>query len=529
MSPGTDYPTNATEALETGLQHHRAGRLGDAATAYQQVLAMAPNHAAALHLLGVVAHQSGDQAQAVVLISRAIEADPSVATFHNSLGEVFRASDALDKAIGEYGRALDLNPNLAEAHGNLCIVLRLLGAHEDAVDAGRRAVALRPNFAPAYNNLGAALYESGEIGEAANAYRRAIDIDPDFEMAYSNLSSVKTYMFGDPDIAAMARLIGNPALPEDTVSSLSYALGKAYDDVDDHDAAFAYYAKGSRLRRQNLAYDPEAMVQLTDRLIKTYSRDLFDRRKGSGSMDERPVFVLGMPRSGTSLVEQILASHPDVHGAGEIKDVSRLIGDLPRRFPDATSYPDFVATMNIEAWVELGETYLAGLRQQSPNHARVVDKMPNNFTHVGFIHLMLPDARIIHCLRDPVDVCLSCFKTSFHEGNNFTYDLTELGHYYQQYERLMAHWRSVLPGRMLEVRYEDVVADVEREARRLVDHCGLAWNDRCVTFHETDRQVRTASAAQVRRPIYATSRGRWRRYRLHLGPLIKALDLDATT
>jgi len=155
--------------------------------------------------------------------------------------------------------------------------------------------------------------------------------------------------------------------------------------------------------------------------------------------------------------------------------------------------------------------------------------MPNNFTHVGFIHMMLPHARIIHCRRDPVDVCLSCFKTSFHEGNNFTYDLAELGHYYQQYERLMAHWQSVLPGRMLEVRYEDVVADVEREARRLVDHCGLAWNDRCVTFHETDRQVRTASAAQVRSPIYATSRGRWRRYRRHLGPLIKALDLDAPT
>jgi tetratricopeptide (TPR) repeat protein len=524
--PGTSSPSNAAEVLEQGLAHHRAGHLQQAAAAYQQVLDVVPNHAGALHLLGVVAHQSGDQARAVVLISQAIEADSSVATFYNSLGEAHRVSGDLDRAVAAYGQALALNPKMAEAHANLCIVLRLGGELVEAVSAGRRAVELQPGFAGAHNNLGAALYERGEIDEAAKAYRKAIDADPEFAMAYRNLSGVKTYTPGDPDLAAMARLIENPAMAGETIAGLSYALGKAHDDIDEHDMAFAYYAEGARRRRHHMTYDPEAVARFTDCLIETYSSDLLARLEGSGFTDIHPVFVVGMPRSGTSLVEQILASHPQVHGAGEIKDVSRIIASLPHRFSNATAYPDFVAAIPPEAWSGLGQAYVEELRQRSPDHARIVDKLPNNFQHLGFIHLMLPHARIIHCVRDPVDVCLSCFKTSFHEGNEFTYDLAELGRYYGHYERLMTHWRSVLPGRMLEVRYEDVVSDVEREARRLVDHCDLPWDNHCLAFHETNRQVRTASAAQVRRPIYGTSSGRWRHYRRHLGPLLKALDLD---
>ena len=257
----------------------------------------------------------------------------------------------------------------------------------------------------------------------------------------------------------------------------------------------------------------------------TVTETLVARFDGAGYNSDLPIFILGMPRSGTTLVEQILASHPSIHGAGELKDLSGIAFGLPHRLGSSQPFPECVAEVDAGRWRELGEAYVQGIRKHAAGMERITDKMPSNYHFVGLIHLMLPSAQIIHCVRDPVDTCLSCYKTLFVKTQEFSYDLTELGRHYRQYDRLMQHWKTVLPGRMLDVRYEDVVSDLEGVARRLVEFCGLEWNEACLEFYKTERPVRTASAVQVRRPIYQTSIEYWRRYERHLGPLFQALGL----
>ena len=283
----------------------------------------------------------------------------------------------------------------------------------------------------------------------------------------------------------------------------------------------------SRARRRSaptIAYDEPVALALFDRIEQVFSPEVMRAKRGGGDPSPVPIFVVGMPRSGTTLVEQILASHPMVHGAGELKTMNDVV--LTVRGPDGNTipYPEFVPSLDPAALKAIGARYLALLRELAPHGERVTDKMPSNYYFVGLIHLALPNARIIHTMRDPVDTCISCFSKLFTAEQNHTYDLGELGRYYRRYERLMAHWRRVLPpGRMLDVRYEDVVADLDGQARRIIDYCGLPWDDRCLSFHETDRPVRTASATQVRQPIYSSAVGRWKVYEEYLGPLLEEL------
>jgi hypothetical protein len=281
---------------------------------------------------------------------------------------------------------------------------------------------------------------------------------------------------------------------------------------------------GNALKRGQIEYDEAVTLGKLARSRAVFTPELIGRLHGLGDPSPQPVFIVGMPRSGTTLVEQILASHPMVHGAGELKTMNDVV--LTVRGPDGNTipYPEFVPSLDPAALKAIGARYVALLRELAPQGERVTDKMPSNYYFVGLIHLALPNARIIHTMRDPVDTCISCFSKLFTAEQNHTYDLGELGRYYRRYERLMAHWRRVLPaGRMLDVRYEDVVADLESQARRIIDYCGLPWDDRCLSFHQTDRPVRTASATQVRQPIYSSAVGRWKVYEKFLGPLLDEL------
>jgi hypothetical protein len=284
-----------------------------------------------------------------------------------------------------------------------------------------------------------------------------------------------------------------------------------------HDEAFRHLAQGCALKRRELAYDEAAMLAYFARIKRVFTPELMRDKAGSGDPSSVPLFILGMPRSGTSLVEQILASHPDVFGAGELNDLSRLAKSMP--------YPEGIADAGAEQLRKLGAGYVARARARGGDALRVSDKMPANFFYVGFIRLVLPNARIIHTRRNPVDVCLSCFSQLFlGSGQNFSYDLGELGRYWRQYDALMAHWRQILPeGVMLEIDYADLVDDTEAQARRLLDFCGIGWNDACLAFHQTKRPVLTASVAQVRQPIYRSALGKWRAYERHLAPLLKEL------
>lgn len=300
-------------------------------------------------------------------------------------------------------------------------------------------------------------------------------------------------------------------------------MAKAYDDLGRYDEAFACMREGNALKRERIAYDETRTLESFDRICSTFDRKLL--AKADGFSSSLPVFVVGMPRSGTTLIEQILASHPGVHGAGELADFNWLVDQLPGIGGNIFRYPEDAATLSADQLAALGKAYAERQRQRAPGAARVTDKMPANFLFLGLIHLALPEAHIVHVLRDPRDTCLSCYSKLFTAEQNFSYELGELGRYYRKYAELMAHWRDVLPpGRMLEIRYEDVIADLETSARQIVDHCGLDWHPNCIAFHEAKRPVRTASASQVRRPIYRSSEGRWRAYQDHLGPLFAALD-----
>ncbi|MGB1548696.1 MAG: sulfotransferase family protein, partial [Alphaproteobacteria bacterium] len=323
---------------------------------------------------------------------------------------------------------------------------------------------------------------------------------------YLRLANLKKFAPGDPDIAAMETVLTRLPTSDGRTIPFCFALGKAYEDCEDYDRAFNYYTRGNKLKRAELAFD----------IVETFSKPFLKKEADRGFDSEVPIFILGMPRSGTSLVEQILASHSEVHGGGERAEWMRLVRGID-------SFPDGVRDFGPEDFARLGENYVEALRKLAPEAARITDKLPHNFLHVGLIHLALPKAKILHCVRNPVDTCLSCYKHLFDSELSFAYDLDELGRYYRLYERLMHHWRAVLPGRMLDVPYEELVADQETLSRRILDFCELPWEPACLDFHKTDRRVQTASVAQVRQPIYTTAVRRWRKYEHRIAPLLAAL------
>jgi tetratricopeptide (TPR) repeat protein len=373
--------------------------------------------------------------------------------------------------------------------------------------------------------MGNVLKELGQLDAAQQAYLKALDLDPKVAGVYVNLADSKKFAPGDPHLAAIEALAAQAdGLSKTDRLQLDYALGKAYADLKDHRRSFEHLLRGAAAKRATIVYDEAATMALFDRIEQVFTRELIAAAAGGGDPARRPIFIIGMPRSGTTLVEQILASHPTVHGAGELQTLNDVV--LTVRGPDGNTlpYPDFVPSLDATALKAIGQRYLALVRELAPQAERVTDKMPSNYYFAGLVHLALPNAKIIHTLRDPVDTCISCFSKLFSAEQNHTYDLAELGRYHRRYEQLMAHWRRVLPpDRMLEVRYEDVVADLDGQARRIIAYCGLPWDDRCLAFHETDRPVRTASATQVRQPIYTSAIGRWKVYEEFLGPLLREL------
>jgi tetratricopeptide (TPR) repeat protein len=420
---------------------------------------------------------------------------------------------------------LRVEPDCAAALHLLGVVTYQARDLPGAIELMRRAIAADATNAIYYSNLGEMCRQAGDLDDARAAFNKAIALKPREPVYYLNIVDLKTFTEGDAHLAAMERLAGDlDSLPVVSRAELHFALAKVYDDLAKYDEGFHHLANGNTLYRTQIDYDETQMHNTFERIRTIFDHRLIGAKVGSGCRSPLPVFVVGMPRSGTTLVEQILASHPLVHGAGELADFSRLIQQLQTGPADATGYPDCVPSLSSGRLQQLGRTYLEGLRRRAPGALRIIDKMPSHFMYLGLIQLALPRARIIHVTRSPLDTCLSCYSKLFRRGQHFTYDLGELGRYYRHYAELMSHWRGVLPPyRLLEVSYEAVISDLETEARKLVRFCGLPWDPRCIAFHQTHRRVRTASAAQVRRPIYRTSQGRWQAYRDYLDPLIAAL------
>lgn len=534
----------------------RLGRLDQAQAHYEAALAIAPDYAEAHSNLSNLLNDLGQYDAALASARRAIDANPQLSDAYINAAAVEAARDRHGEALRWVDALLIYAPLHVGALGVRATVLRRLGRLDVALADARRAVAAAPESGEAQNVLGEVLQaqdkpvdalaaydratqalgfapekamvnraillmEQGDHAAAKAAFGQALALYPRSVPAWFNLADLQRFTAGDPAIAAMEALLapdGVQAAGDRT--ALHFALGKAWMDAGDAGRAFWHLDEGNRRKRATFAYDPDAADAWIDDIIAAFPADAAKRPQAVVAGSEQPVFVVGMPRSGTTLIEQILASHPAAFGAGELSVLQDIV-------QQAGGYPAIVGQLTPETEAALGQRYLDAVQPMAGSHLRLIDKMPSNFLFAGLIHRILPDARIIHVQRDAADTCLSCYTKLFSREQLFSYDQTELARFYSGYARLMDHWRSILPAdRFIELRYEDVVADLETQARRLVDFCGLAWDDACLDFHQTARTIRTASVNQVRRPLYADSIGRWKPYAAHLGPLLAGLAGD---
>ncbi|WP_158240743.1 sulfotransferase family protein [Telmatospirillum siberiense] len=517
-------PLSAHIHVNLGDGYAVCGRHEAAADCYRMALVLEPQSAAAHYGLGNLRAALGHHRKACGHYRQALALHPDFAEAYNNLGNSLQGLKRADLALACHRAAVALLPGDAKSYNNLGSALQTLGGAGEALACYRRATTLAPAYAEAHYNIGTALLDTGDAVGAYGAFRLAIDLAPRRGCFHRMLAETGKVAPDGPDLRRMEDLAADMAsLPEADRMELHFALSKVYADAGRQEDSFRQMLAGNRLKRQSLVYDEAATLQALARLPEIYTPELLARESKAGFSSRLPIFIVGMPRSGTTLIEQILASHPQVFGAGELRDLQHLADEWTRS--SGLPLPEAAPLLPKEAWRRLGAAYVDAVARRAPGHPHIVDKMPGNFAQIGLIRLALPEAKIIHAVRDPVDTCLSFFSKLFSGRHPFAYDLAELGRYYRAYDALMAYWRRTLPTDvMLEVRYEEVVADMEGQARRILEHCGLEWDPRCLDFHRTQRVVRTASAMQVRQPLYATSVGRWHVYGDLARPLLDALE-----
>ena len=508
-------PAKAQEAFQQGNRCLSKGAYAEAADFFKKATGLNPSHAESVNNLGVALCQLGRYKDAEPSFRQAIALKPHYPDPYLNLGVLQRSIGDLDAAEASIRRALKLNPSHVDARINLGIVLALRGRLRDAGACFAKALKAAPRNIDAMQGMAQLAYLEGRFAEAETAFKRILELDAKRPSTWAALAGLRRMTADDRDWFEGARQIAASGLKPMDEAELRFAIGKYCDDVGDFDEAFRNYQRGNELRKMAApAYDREKRTSLIDDLIRGYSSEAISKIGAAGSASAKPVLVVGMPRSGTSLAEQIIASHPAAHGAGELSFWEMLV----RTDRDARQ-----GTLSEPARVKIAEKYLRLLESHSADALRIVDKAPVNSDYLGLIYSVFPKARVIYMRRDPVDTCLSCYFQQFLMGVTFTTDLSDLAHYYRGHQRLMAHWHAVLPpGFILEVPYEELVADQETWTRKMLDFIGLEWNDRCLNFHENTRQVVTASAWQVRQKIYKNSVARWRNYEKFIGPL-KAL------
>ena len=501
-------------------------RHAESESAYRRAVELKPHYVEAMNNLILAQRELKKYDEAIETANAVLKLDARNADALSYLGAVYVDQKRPEAALEALRRSLTLNPGKAETHNTLGRAFFAANEPEKAIEAYRRAIALKADLADPHNNLGNVLKELGRFDEALGAFDKAIAIEPDTIGVYVNLADAKRFRSNDDKhLAAIEGFLRRyEDLSEEQQMHAGFAAAKAYDDLKRYGEGFPYLIRANALKRKTLAYDEPAVLGLLERIAATFSGDLVQTLTGAGFATRQPIFVLGMPRSGTTLVEQILASHPQVRGAGEVKDLSDTVNSVRGADGHPITYPGFMTQLSPGDLAKIGEAYAARLAKRAAGAERITDKMPSNFYFLGLIHLALPGAKIVHTKRNPVDTCVSCFSKLFAGEQNQTYDLAELGRYYRGYHKLMEHWRAVLPpGAFLDVQYEDVVTGTEAQARRILDHCGLSWTPRVLDFHRTERPVKTASARQVRQPIYASSVARWRNYERFLAPLLAEL------
>ena len=503
----------------------RLDKLDDAITCFREVVRQQPEYADAHYNLGVALDRSGQTELAIAAYEAAARIAPGLAVARFNLGHALLRLGRNEAAVNSFRAALNANPGYVEAMLGLGQALKEAWRADEAVSILRGFLHHRPKSAVGHIHLGNALEITGDLDGAQAEFRQALALAPGAAGAWHGLASSKKFRnTDDADIAAMESALAASDTDE-ARCTLHFALGKAGDDARDFDRAFNHYAAGNSLKRRSLTNPHPLAAQRVDQIIEVFNRSFLAAQGDLGDPSTLPIFIVGMPRSGTTLTEQIIASHPAVHGGGELSYFGSVTSGLHVLLKSTRRYPYCCEALTRQDAAMIAGPYLQLLRWHSPNAGHVTDKMPGNFHHLGLIALLFPKAAIIHCVRDPVDTCLSIYFQHFARGHEYSYDLTDTGTTYVQYQRLMRHWAEVLPGRIHTSDYDQLIADPEQNARKLIAACGLEWDDRCLAFHQNRREVRTASIAQVRQPIYKSSGQRWRNYERHLQPLLAALEV----
>lgn len=465
--------------------------LDDAELLLEAVLALAPDYRAARHDYALVLIERHKYSRGREELETLLRLEPENRQYRTLYATACVGLGEHEKAIPLYRDLLVGTPRAPDLHLSIAHALKTLGRREESIQSYRAAAAARPNFGD----------------------------------AYWSLANLKTYRFLDAEIERMRAEQANPATPLVDRYHLCFALGKAYEDRGEYAESWRYYERGNAWKRSESRYRPEILENNTRKQIEFCTREFFAARVGIGAPDADPIFIVGLPRSGSTLLEQILASHSRVEGTQELSDIQRIVVELQGREPDLDNprYPGVLWEMNPEDFLRLGKRYMADTRVYRTGKPYFIDKMPNNFRHIGLIHLMLPNARIIDARREPMACCFSNLKQLFANGQEFTYSIEDIARYYRTYIELMKHWDEVLPGRILRIEHEDVVDDLEGNVRRILDFCGLEFEPACVEFHKTERSIRTASSEQVRQPIFREGLDQWKNYEPYLGSLKTAL------
>jgi tetratricopeptide (TPR) repeat protein len=499
-------------------------KFAEAENIYRRILIRHPDNVAAMRLWARLGMREKQYRIAERLLQQAVKVAPRFSQAWADLCEVQYEQEKFDDAIASAKQRIKLEPRTANAHFMLAAALASGGRYQDAIESYESGLEIAPDDVKALCASGNVLRTIGNADGAIAVFRKSIELDPLFVEAYWHLANLKTFRFEDSEVDAMLALVGDSRIPPEGQVQLNHSLGIAFDGRKEYDRAFEFIDRSSKLRRQQEFYDRVEYEEKIDQTIETFSQQFLEVNAGHGNPDPAPIFIVGLPRSGSTLLEQILASHSQVDGTFELHDLALTIRSNGKLSSSGMKYPKSVENIRGDEFKQIGREYIERSRRYRGSSPFFTDKNPNNFVHVGFIHLILPNAKIINAKRHPLDSCFGSYKQLFAEGQAFSYDLIELGEHYLQYQRLMDHWHQVLPGKVLDVQYEDVVADLEDQVKQILDYCGLEWEASCLRFHETRRTVKSASSEQVRQPIYSSSLDTWRHYEAHLRPLIEVLE-----
>ncbi|WP_306262510.1 tetratricopeptide repeat-containing sulfotransferase family protein [Pararhizobium sp. IMCC21322] len=566
-------PQQLMAMLEAAHKIYAVGQPEQAKLAYHAILQLDSSFPDANNSLGIIDVEAGKHDLAERWFEKAAKAEPTRPTFHNNRGLALLELKRNKEAVDCFKASLDADPEFVPAMVNLGKGYNAMGEYKEAIPVLKKAVSITPDFLDAYTELASAYGEMGQIDEAISSldealkvrptagrllnqkaglltifgrleeaeaiHRKILDHEPDNINSYNAIARTKKFETYDDDMKNMERLY--KTIPdvdyskvlqgevekeghEDPKMNLAMALAKAFEAIKEYEKSFFYYKEGNRLRRKKYFYNQADDFREFDLHRQLFTPALLAEFKGAGHQDKTPIFIVGMPRSGTTLLEQVFHSHRDVFGAGELAFMPQLVRE---EFKNMRIFENKLKAGKVtnETFRGIGAAYLEKVREIETDSPFITDKMPHNFLRVGFIKLALPNAKIIHSNRNPIDNAFAIFKQIFgNDGHPYAYDLVELGQYHNKFRELMAHWDSIFPGQILENRYEDMVADLEKQTRTVLDFCGLDWDPNCLNFHEADRAIRTASVTQVRQPIYKSSVEKWRKYEAQLQPLIRVLE-----